>query len=104
MLRQGKIVLATNCNCLIIRERFWVGILIDQQEALVFLQLKLRFRLKVRILIEMPDHAGVSKKWYDFELQGTENQITRALAYLQSLNLEIWQGDETGAWKISYDT
>lgn len=36
--------------------------------------------------------------WFDLELRGTETQVADACAYLQELNLEIWQETDTDGW------
>jgi NIL domain len=41
---------------------------------------------------------AIGDGWFDLELQGTNAQIENGLAYLSSLDLEIWNENELGSW------
>jgi hypothetical protein len=41
---------------------------------------------------------AVGDGWFDLDLQGTEAQIHNGLAYLQELELEIWNENQLGSW------
>jgi hypothetical protein len=41
---------------------------------------------------------SVGDGWFDLDLQGANQQIENALAYLHDLKLEIWDNSDKGGW------
>ncbi|HLO86922.1 MAG TPA: NIL domain-containing protein [Nostocaceae cyanobacterium] len=54
--------------------------------------------LTVNIKAAILGADAVGDGWFDLDLQGTETQIQSGLAYLQELELEIWDENQPGGW------
>ncbi len=56
------------------------------------------YDLTVNIKAAILGNNAKGDGWFALELSGTHGQIQAALTYLNELNLELWQGDETDGW------
>jgi NIL domain len=56
------------------------------------------YSLTVSITAAILGADGNGDGWFDLILQGTHAHIESALAYLNDLNLEIWDGVEIEGW------
>jgi ABC-type methionine transport system ATPase subunit len=64
----------------------------------VISQLISNHSLTVSITAAILGADGNGDGWFDLILQGTATHIESALAYLNDLNLEIWNGTEIEGW------
>lgn len=60
----------------------------------IICSLILDFKLKVNLKAAILGKDGVGGGCFDLELEGYQEQIDLALAYLSQLNVEIWQKSE----------
>jgi ABC-type methionine transport system ATPase subunit len=56
------------------------------------------YGLTVNIAAAILGANAVGDGWFDLDLQGTTAQIDSAIAYLNELDLEIWDDSQTSSW------
>jgi hypothetical protein len=56
------------------------------------------YGLTVNITAALLAANAVGDGWFNLELQGTEIQIQKGLAYLHELELEIWDENRVDQW------
>ena len=64
----------------------------------VISRLVAHYGLTVNIKAAVLGNNAKGDGWFALELSGTHAQIQAALTYLDELDLELWQGDETDGW------
>lgn len=56
------------------------------------------YDLTINILAAILGANATGDGWFDLELKGLETNIQAALTYLNELDLELWQGEESDGW------
>ncbi|MGM3304831.1 NIL domain-containing protein [Anabaena sp. WFMT] len=87
----------TNENILAIK-RIRVKITKYYHQEPVISRLVSDYSLTVNIKAAFLGKNAIGDGWFDLDLQGTEAQIQNGLAYLQELELEIWDEHRIGNW------
>ncbi len=64
----------------------------------VISQLVSQYHLTVNIIAAILGANANGDGWFDLELRGSYEQIQAALTYLDELDLEVWQGEESDGW------
>jgi ABC-type methionine transport system ATPase subunit len=80
------------------QKRIRVRIPKDYHQEPVISHLVSHYHLTVNIMAAILGANASSDGWFDLNLQGMATQIENALAYLNDLNLEIWNDTETDGW------
>jgi hypothetical protein len=57
-----------------------------------------QYHLTVNITAAILGAHGGADGWFDLTLHGTKGQIDSALAYINDLNLEIWNNIDDDSW------
>ncbi|MBD2448832.1 NIL domain-containing protein [Nostoc sp. FACHB-152] len=70
----------------------------DYHQEPVISQLVSDYGLTVNITAAILGANAVGDGWFDLDLKGTDTQIQNALNYLQHLELEVWDDNQTGNW------
>lgn len=61
-------------------------------------QLVSQYHLTVNIIAAILGANANGDGWFDLNLKGTHEHIQAALTYLDELDLEVWQGEESDGW------
>jgi ABC-type methionine transport system ATPase subunit len=64
----------------------------------VISQLVSHYRLTVNIAAAILGANASGDGWFDLVLKGNHANIQAALSYLDELDLEVWQGEESDGW------
>jgi ABC-type methionine transport system ATPase subunit len=64
----------------------------------VISQLVSRFHVTVNITAALLGGNAQGDGWFALELRGSEAAVQGAIAYLNDLNLEVWDAAETDGW------
>lgn len=64
----------------------------------VISQLVSQYHLTVNIIAAILGANANGDGWFDLDLKGCHKQIQAALTYLDELDLEVWQGEESDGW------
>jgi ABC-type methionine transport system ATPase subunit len=56
------------------------------------------YQLTVNITAAILGANATGDGWFDLVLQGSNANIQAALSYLDELDLEVWQGEESDGW------
>lgn len=57
-----------------------------------------QYELTVNIIAAILGANANGAGWFDLDLKGGYEQIQAALTYLDELDLEVWQGEESDGW------
>lgn len=79
-------------------KRIRVRIPKDYHQEPVISQLVSDYGLTVNITAAILGGNAVGDGWFDLELKGTDTNIQNGLNYLQDLQLEVWDDNQTSAW------
>ncbi|MBW4440586.1 MAG: NIL domain-containing protein [Plectolyngbya sp. WJT66-NPBG17] len=64
----------------------------------VISQLVSQYHLTVNIIAAILGANAKGDGWFDLNLKGSSTNIQAALIYLDELDLEVWQGEESDGW------
>lgn len=64
----------------------------------VISQLVSHYHLTVNITAAILGADASGDGWFDLVLRGSNANIQAALSYLDELDLEVWQGEESDGW------
>lgn len=64
----------------------------------VISQLVSQYHLTVNITAAILGANASGDGWFDLALKGNHVNIQAALSYLDELDLEVWQGEESDGW------
>jgi ABC-type methionine transport system ATPase subunit len=56
------------------------------------------YALTVNIIAAVLGANANGDGWFDLDLKGSHAHIQAALTYLDELDLEVWQGEESDGW------
>jgi ABC-type methionine transport system ATPase subunit len=70
----------------------------DYHQEPVISRLVSHYHLTVNIMAAILGRNANGDGWFDLELRGTIADIESALVYLNELDLEIWNDQETDGW------
>ncbi len=57
-----------------------------------------QYQLTVNIVAAILGANANGDGWFDLDLRGSNTNIQAALDYLDELDLEVWQGEESDGW------
>jgi hypothetical protein len=81
-----------------LNKRIRIRIPSDYHQEPVISRLISEYGLVVNIRAAILAANAVGDGWFDLDLQGTETQIQNGLAYLQELELGIWDDSQVSSW------
>ncbi|MBD2664583.1 hypothetical protein B6N60_03919 [Richelia sinica FACHB-800] len=81
-----------------INKRIRLRIPTDYHQEPVISRLVSQYGLIINIRAALLAANAVGDGWFDLDLQGTAAQVENGLAYLQELELEIWDENKVGNW------
>ncbi|BAY56073.1 MULTISPECIES: NIL domain-containing protein [Leptolyngbya] len=64
----------------------------------VISQLVSQYQLTINIAAAILGANASGDGWFDLVLKGHHTNIQAALSYLDELDLEVWQGEESDGW------